>query len=96
MKEANHDVHILAVVRVLVKDVLAKSPKQAIAKAQERVNLDKILRQRHPHESTGAAYVEYNDDIIGFILDAKVGDKIAGTGVYDAHGKPSSLGSPIR
>jgi hypothetical protein len=96
MKEVLHDVHILAVVRVLVKDVPAKSPKQAILKAQEKVNLDKLLKQRRPLESSGAACVEFNDDIIGFILDAKVGEKIAGTGVYDAHGKPTTLDSPIR
>lgn len=89
-----HDVHILAVVRVLVKDVSAKTPKQAIARAQKRVNLDKIFRNPYPGE--GASYVEFNDDIIGFILDAKAGDEIAGTGVYDANGKPTSLDSPIR
>ena len=94
MKEAMHDVHILAVVRVLVKDIPAKSPKQAINKAQAQVNLDKILRQPTPGQ--GAAYVEFNDDIVGFIVDAKVGEKIDGTGVYDAHGKPTTLDSPTR
>ena len=94
MKKVLHDVHILAVVRVLVKDVPANSPKWAIIKAQEQVNLDKLLKQRHPGH--GAACVEFNDDIIGFILDAKVGEEIAGTGVYDAHGKPTTLDSPIR
>ena len=94
MTEVSHDVHILAVVRVLVKDVRAKSPKQAIAKAEKQVNLDSLLKQSQPGH--GASHVEYNDDIIGYILDAKVGESIAGTGVYDAHGKPSSLDRPIR
>lgn len=96
MKEANHDVHILAVVRVLVKNVPAKSPKQAIARAQDRVNLDKLLTQRRPPESAGAACVEFNDDVLGFILDVKAGDEVAGTGVYDTHGKPTTLDRAIR
>lgn len=89
-----HDVHILAVVRVLVKDVRANSPKRAIEAAEQKVDLEQICKQLHPH--FGADYVEFNDDIIGYIVDAKVGEKIAGTGVYDEHGKPSTLDSPIR
>ena len=57
---AKYNVHVYAIVRVLVSDVEAENHVEAMKKAERRANLDSLFSGRN---------TEYADELDGFLVD---------------------------
>ena len=62
-----YHVHVYAIVRVLVPDVEAENQEEACKKAEQMVDLHQLFEQMHFDPPVG--YVEFADDLDGFLVD---------------------------
>ena len=62
-----YHVHVYPVVRVLIKDIEADSQEEACKKAEELVDLHQLFESLRFDPPVG--YVEYADEIDGFLVD---------------------------
>lgn len=80
----NYNVHIFAIVRVRRTEIEADSQEEAIKKAEETTDLNKIFPY---HEHDGIA-TEYADDIDCFHVDEENDPEFKNSTWYDKHGVP--------
>ena len=80
-----YHVHLYPIVRVLVRDVEADSQVEAIKKAEELVDLDRLFAGLGgPH----VASMEYADGIDGFLVDEDGDTEYGRSTCYDIEYRP--------
>ena len=84
-----YHVHLYPIVRVLVRDVEAESQVEAIKKAEELVDLDRLFH--HVRFDPPVAYVEFADDTDGFLVDEDGDESYEKSTVYDAEYRPKEV-----
>jgi hypothetical protein len=80
-----YHVHVYAVVRVLIPNIAADSQVEAIKKAEELVDLDKLFAGLGgPH----VAYMEYADEMDGYLVDEEGDMEYTKSTYYDNEYNP--------
>ncbi len=79
-----YNVSIFAIVRVKVVDVEADNQKGAIEEAEKSIDLYSMFVRIGDDK---VEYVEYADDIDGFVVDEVGDEEYAKSGHYDKHGE---------